>query len=85
MQRSQRNRLEDESRVIRRGRIKLGGRDGFRLWTTDSMFDFPDAIITYLRYSNTQTIVIISFYTASNPIAVPLIQRVHGSFRFLTP
>ncbi|MDW8200250.1 MAG: PsbP-related protein [Cyanobacteriota bacterium SKYGB_h_bin112] len=85
VQRSQGSHDESGSRVIRRGRINLGGRDGFRLWTTDSLFDFPDTITTYLRYTDTQTIVIVSFYTASNPTAVPLIQRIHGSFRLMTP
>jgi len=82
IQQNQQARREDDSQIIRRGRFKLAGRDGFRLWTTDSSFDFPDSIISYIRYDETRTIVIASFYTASNPNAIAIIQRIHSSFRF---
>jgi len=73
---------EAGDRIIKRGALKLGGRDAYRVWTTDSNFDFPDAVTTYVRYGN-QTVSITSFYTMQNPSAVPTIQQIHGSFRLL--
>jgi len=73
---------EAGDRIIKRGALKLGGRDAYRVWTTDSNFDFPDAVTTYVRYGN-QTVSITSFYTMQNPNAVPMIQQIHGSFRLL--
>jgi hypothetical protein len=78
-------RTEDDSRILRRGALKLGGRDAYRIWTTESQFDFPDAVVTYVRYGKGKTASIISFYTAQNSAAVPLIERIHGSFRSLQP
>lgn len=81
---SQRSRMEIwDGRLIKKGKLTLGGRDAFRMWFTDSSFDFPDTIVTYVRGTSTQTAVISSFYTASNPAAVDLIQRIQGSFNVL--
>jgi len=63
----------------------LGGQDAYRVWTTDTQFDFPDEMTTYVRYTPTQTIAVISYYTASNPSAVPTIQQIHGSLRLVRP
>lgn len=73
----------DDSRIIKKGNLTLGGKKAFRIWTTDSSFDFPDSIITIIQYSDTQTITLLSFYTASNPKAVEIMQRLHGSLRIL--
>ncbi len=73
------------SRIVGRGATILGGQDAYRVWTTDTQFDFPDEMTTYVRYTPTQTIAVISYYTASNPSAVPTIQQIHGSLRLVRP
>ena len=51
-----------------------------RLWLAERPLDFPNAIFTYVGYGNQETAVIISSYTASNPDAEAVIQRIHASF-----
>ncbi|MBE9151305.1 MULTISPECIES: PsbP-related protein [unclassified Coleofasciculus] len=74
---------EGDSTLTRRGNLKIGGRDAVRIWLTGSSFDFPDTILSFVRYTDNQTISITSYYTASNPTAVDTIQRIHWSFRLL--
>lgn len=75
----------DGSRIVQRGATILGGQDAYRVWMTNTQFYFPDQMATYVRYTPTQTIEIVSYYTASNPSAVPMIQQIHGSLRLVQP
>ncbi|MBD2021899.1 hypothetical protein H6F43_17090 [Leptolyngbya sp. FACHB-36] len=71
----------ETSRRVRTERLTIGGRQAVRRWIKESGFDFPDVVVTYIRYSDRQTAVLASYYTASNSNAVPLIRQIHQSFK----
>jgi hypothetical protein len=71
------------STLTRRSKLTIGGQDAVRFWYSDGSFDFPNTIVSYVRYTDNQTFSIASYYTASNSNAVDTIQRFHGSFRLL--
>jgi hypothetical protein len=69
--------------VKRRRNLTINGRNAVRVHLTGGGFDFPDTIVTFVRYNNKQTVVISSYYTASNSSAAGTIERIHESFRLL--
>jgi hypothetical protein len=71
------------SLLTRKGEVTIGGNEALRLWVNFAGADFPNAIVSYIHYSDDKTAVIISGYNAENPQAVDTIQRVHWSFRKL--
>jgi hypothetical protein len=71
----------DQTRVVRRGKALVGGREALRLWLSVRGFDFPNVIVTLIRYSDKETAAIASYYDYRNPSAVNLIETMHGSFR----
>lgn len=70
---------EEETTVLKREELQINGRQAVRLWLATPAFDFSHAIVTYIRYSNEQTLFIASYYSAENPVAENLIQQVHQS------
>ena len=60
--------------------VTVDGQPTLMLWLGGQSLDFPDAIHTYVGYGNQETAVIFSSYTASNPNAEVVIQRIHDSF-----
>lgn len=74
---------EHNSTVKRRRNLTINGRNAVRVHLTGGGFDFPDTVLSFIRYNNKQTVVIASYYTASNSKASSTIERVHGSFRLL--
>jgi hypothetical protein len=74
---------ENNSTVKRRRNLTINGRNTVRVHLTGGGFAFPDTILSFIRYNNKHTVVIASYYTASNSRASATIERVHGSFRLL--
>lgn len=70
----------NQGTVTRRGNALVGGRDALRLWASDSESDF---IVTLIRYNDTETVQIVTFYNQQTARLLPLIQQIHGSFRSL--
>ncbi|HEY9876736.1 MAG TPA: PsbP-related protein [Candidatus Obscuribacterales bacterium] len=70
-------------KILKRETITVAGREAVRIWITGSGFDFPDTIVTYVRYTNKETATMATFYTKSNSSAVDIIKRIHGSFRLI--
>lgn len=70
----------NQSRIDRRGKTRVGGRDAFREW---GVTEGTHYMITLIRFTNTETLYLISFYDQKNSAAVPIIQRIHGSVRVL--
>ncbi|AFZ15502.1 hypothetical protein Cri9333_4724 (plasmid) [Crinalium epipsammum PCC 9333] len=66
------------SRLTQRGKLTVGGREAVRLWISE-----PEAetIIMLVRYNKNETLYLASFYARSNPSAINIIQRIHGSVR----
>jgi hypothetical protein len=64
----------------RKGRTQVGGREAFRIWVNSAS---TITVITVIRYTDNETIRIISSYHSSNSSALPLIEKIHGSFRSL--
>ncbi len=73
----------NNSRVKRRRNLTINGRNAVRIDLTGGGFAFPDTVLTLIRYNNKRTVLIASYYTASNSTASATIERVHGSFRLL--
>lgn len=69
--------------VKQRRNLTINGRNAVRVHLTGGGFDFPDSMLTFVRYNNKQTVVISSYYTASNSSSAGTIERIHGSFRLL--
>jgi hypothetical protein len=67
--------------LLKQEELIIGGQEALRVWTTGSPFDFPDIMITVIRYSDDQTISMASYYTAKNQEAVGQIISVHNSLR----
>lgn len=74
---------EHNSTIKRRSNLTINGRNAVRVHLTGGGFAFPDTVLSFIRYNNQQTVVIASYYTASNSRASATIERVHGSFRLL--
>ena len=68
---------EPETRLTRRGRTQVGGREALRLWFSGSQ---TDTVVTLVRYNANETISMKTFYQ-KNLSAIPIIQTIHGSFR----
>lgn len=72
---------ENHSTVKRRRNLTIGGRNAVRLHLTGGGFDFPDTMLSLVRYNEKQTVAIASYYTASNARSASTIEQVHSSFR----
>lgn len=73
----------DDIKISRTRHLTIAGKPAYQRWYRSLGFDFPDTVVTYVQYSDRQTAVLSSYYTASNPRAVPQIQQIHQSFRIL--
>lgn len=69
---------DGNSKITGKGRTVIGGQEAYRVWISDPE---AKAINTIVRYTQDETVSIISFYTDKNPAAIPLVQRIQGSFR----
>ncbi|MGJ3251897.1 MAG: PPC domain-containing protein [Elainellaceae cyanobacterium] len=78
--------LVDESDMIgtltRRGDLTVGGREAIRLWFSEGQH-FYYTITTVIRYSNSQTILVSTFYDDDSPSTIEAIQDIHWSLRIL--
>ncbi|MBW4612160.1 MAG: hypothetical protein KME21_02565 [Desmonostoc vinosum HA7617-LM4] len=72
-----RNDNQDE-KITKFGKIFIGGKEAFRAWISGIE---GKSILTLVRHGNKETVSIISFYSEQNPAAIPIIQRLHNSFR----
>ena len=73
-------------KIMRKGYTTIGGREAYRIWRAyDSKTDGRYEIETLIHHTN-ETMVISSLYFPSHtPIAVPIIQQIHGSYQSLRP
>ncbi|MCG8361767.1 MAG: hypothetical protein MJA27_00375 [Pseudanabaenales cyanobacterium] len=71
---------EDGSEMRNYSALMVDNQPALMLWLSKRPLDFPNAILTYVGYGNQETAVIVSSYTASNPNAEAVIQRIHASF-----
>lgn len=73
-------------KIMRQGYTKIGGKEAYRIWNAlDSKTDGRYEITTLIRHPN-ETMVISSLYFPGNAgVAVPIIQKIHGSYRSLRP
>lgn len=69
---------DDGSKITRKGRTVVGGREAYRVWVSD--FEV-NAIVTIVSYKQDETIYIDSFYNHQNASAIPIIQHIQGSLR----
>lgn len=69
---------DDGSKITRRGRTVVGGREAYRVWISDAKVN---AIVTIVSYKEDETTYIASFYNHQNLAAIPIIQHIQGSFR----
>ncbi len=66
--------------LTRRGELTVGGKEAVRLWFEGGRFG-EDRILTLIRYSETQTAVISSYFTTGETAGISTIQDMHWSFR----
>ena len=69
--------VEPGTRLTRRGKTKVGGREALRLWFAGAN---TNTIITLIRYNTNETLSLKSYYQKNNS-AIPIIQTIHGSVR----
>jgi hypothetical protein len=68
------------SRIIKRANVRIDGKNAVRLWHTDSEYE---TLVTLLPYKPNKTAFMITFYTKNNSHLLPLIERMHSSFKSL--
>jgi hypothetical protein len=72
--------IEEGYRIIKRANVRIDGKNAVRLWFTDSDVEI---LMTLLPYKRNQTAYMITFYTKNNSHLLPLIERMHSSFKSL--
>ncbi|MBD2443107.1 hypothetical protein H6G25_07820 [Dolichospermum sp. FACHB-1091] len=68
------------SRIIKRENVRIDGKNAVRLWLTDSE---NETLLTFLPYKRNKTAYMITFYIKNNSHLLPLIERMHSSFKSL--
>jgi hypothetical protein len=70
--------------IARRQALQVGDRPARRLWVADDPnFDFPDGIYSFVSCGGDRTVILASYYTASDPHAASLIVEQHNSLQCL--
>ncbi|GCL36827.1 hypothetical protein SR1949_19330 [Sphaerospermopsis reniformis] len=72
--------IEEGYRIIKRANVRIDGKNAVRLWLTDSE---GETLMTLLPYKRNKTACMITFYTKNNSHLLPLIERMHSSFKSL--
>ncbi|MBD2504095.1 PsbP-related protein [Anabaena azotica] len=70
----------DGDRLIKRESLKIDGKNAVRLWFTG---EGTEMLLTLLPYKGNKTAYMITFYTKNNSHFLPLIERMHSSFKSL--
>ena len=70
----------DSGEIVRENSVTVGGRDAYRLFLRDGE-NGEDTITTLIRYSDTQTATITSFYTSGETENISSILQMHQSFK----
>ena len=70
----------DGSILIKRENLKIDNQNAVRLWFTDSE---GEILMTLLPYKRNKTAYMITFYRKNNSHLLPLIERMHSSFKSL--
>jgi hypothetical protein len=68
------------SKIIKKANVRIDGKNAVRLWLTDSE---GETLLTFLPYRPNKTVYMITFYTKNNSHLLPLIERIHSSFKSL--
>ncbi len=68
------------SRIIKRESVRIDGKNAVRLWSTDSE---NETLVTLLPYKPNKTVYMTTYYTKNNSHLLPLIERMHSSFKSL--
>ncbi|MBW4681626.1 MAG: hypothetical protein KME19_16135 [Microcoleus vaginatus WJT46-NPBG5] len=71
------NSVEPGTRLTRRGKTKVGGREAVRLWFAGAN---TNTMVTLICYNKTETLFLKSYYQKNNS-SLPIIQTIHGSVR----
>ena len=69
------------STKVSQSKVEIDGMSAQRSYFTGLSSDFSDVIITTIRYSPTETVMMASFYNASNSSAKDEIISLHNSFQ----
>ncbi|WP_104388436.1 PsbP-related protein [Cuspidothrix issatschenkoi] len=70
------------SRIIKRANVRIDGKNAVRLWRTDSENETL-VLVTLLPYKPNKTVYMTTYYTKNNSHLLPLIERMHSSFKSL--
>ena len=71
---------EDGERLIKRGNVRIDGKNAVRLWFKN---DDIEMLLTLIPYTRSKTAYLITFYSKNNSHLLPLIERMHSSFKSL--
>ena len=72
------------SSLVRTEELTIDGKPAFRAFLENGENN-EDTIVTLVRYSDTQTAQIVSFYASGETSKIETIQAVHQSFRVINP
>lgn len=71
------------TQITRRGSLLVSGRDALRFWGIYSSGHISNSIDTYIRYTDTKTVLVVSYFEVVNTSNVETIQDIHWSFRVI--
>ena len=71
---------QNGERLVKKENIEVNGKNGMRLWYSGGV---TKTIITLLPYKDNNTACITTFYTTNNSNYIPIIEKIHSSFKVL--
>ncbi|KAB8332988.1 hypothetical protein SD80_014020 [Scytonema tolypothrichoides VB-61278] len=71
---------EDGERLVKKENIKIDGKNAVRLWYSGGE---TETVMTLLPYKDNNTVCIATFYTTNYSNYIPIIEKMHSSFKVL--
>jgi hypothetical protein len=71
---------EDGDRLVKKENMIINGKHAVRLWYTGGE---TETMMTLLPYKDNYTVCIATFYTRNNSNYIPVIEKMHSSFKVL--
>lgn len=71
---------EDGDRLVKKENMKIDGKNAVRLWYSGGE---TETVMTLLPYKDNNTVCIATFYTTNNSNYIPVIEKMHSSFKVL--
>ncbi|MGB3204300.1 MAG: PsbP-related protein [Crinalium sp.] len=71
---------ENGERLIKKENVRIDGKNAVRLWFTNNDIEM---LLTLIPYTRSKTAYLITFYSKNNSHLLPLIERMHSSFKSL--